>query len=149
MRATVVGLITAVLVAACGCGGGPLNVVNPPPVHGQNPPPFSGTFAFGNGPLVGAINASNGNLTGSLTFAGSCPAQVTGTYQELGQTGQAVPIGEAAFGQMTATTLTTTSACSSLGSAMFNFFVAVSSTKAYFSFSQVGTTNQISEEGFK
>jgi len=32
---------------------------------------------------------------------------------------------------------------------MFNFFVAVSSSKAYFSFSQAGTTNQISEEGFK
>lgn len=148
MKATVVVLITAVLVAACGCGGGPLNVVNPPPVHGQNPPPFTGTFAFGNGPLVGAINASNGNLTGSLTFAGSCPAQVTGTYQELGQTGQAVPIGQTAFGQMTATALATTPGCS-LGNVMFNFFVAVSSTKAYFSFSQAGTSNQISEEGFK
>lgn len=146
MKATVVVLITAVLVAACGCG--PLNVVNPPPVHGQNPPPFTGTFAFGNGPLVGAINASNGNLTGSLTFAGSCPAQVTGTYQELGQTGQAVPIGQTAFGQMTATALATTPGCS-FGNAMFNFFVAVSSTKAYFSFSQAGTSNQISEEGFK
>ena len=49
---------------------------------------------------------------------------------------------------MTATTLATTSG-SSLGRAMFNFFVAVSSSKAYFSFSQAGTTNQISEEGFK
>jgi len=144
MRVAVVVLVTAVLVAACGCR----NLVNPPPVHGQNPPPFSGTFAFGNGPLVGAINASNGNLTGSLTFAGSCPAQVTGTYQELGQTGQAVPIGQTAFGQMTATALATTQGCS-LGSVVFNFFVAVSSTKAYFTFSQVGTSNQISEEGFK
>lgn len=148
MKATVVVLITTVLVAVGGCGGGPLNVVNPPPVHGQNPPPFTGTFAFGNGPLVGAINASNGNLTGSLTFAGSCPTQVTGTYQELGQTGQAVPIGQTAFGQMTATALTTTQGCS-LGNAVFNFFVAVSSTKAYFNFSQAGTSNQISEEGFK
>jgi hypothetical protein len=97
---------------------------------------------------VGAINASNGNVTGSLTFAGSCPAQVTGTYQELGQAGQAVPIGQTAFGQMTATALATTPACS-LGSVVFSFFVAVSSTKAYFTFSQAGTSNQISEEGFK
>jgi hypothetical protein len=144
MKITV--LVTVALIAGWGCGVG--SIVNPPPVHGQNPPPFSGTFAFGNGPLVGAVNASNGNLTGTLTFAGSCPAQVTGTYQEIGQAGQAGQIGQTAFGQMTATPLTTTPGCSP-GSPVFNFFVAVSSTKAYFSFSQAGTSNQISAEGFK
>ena len=144
MKAT--GLLLAATVLVAGCGR--LNVINPPPVDGQNPPSFTGTFAFGNGPLVGAINATNGNLTGTLAFAGSCPAQVTGTYQEIGPSGQIGQTGQTAFGQITATTLTTTSACA-LGSAMFNFFVAVSSTKAYFSFSQAGTTNQISEEGFK
>jgi hypothetical protein len=143
MRANVVVLLMTVLVA--GCGGGPLNV------QAQNPPEFSGTFAFGNGPLVGAINASNGNLTGALTFASSCPAQVTGTYQEIGQTGQAGQTGQMAFGQLTATTLTTTpgSGACSFGNVVINFFVAVSSTKAYFSFTQAGTGTEISEEGFK
>lgn len=149
MRATVVVLITAVLVAACGCGGGPLSVVNPPPVPGPNPLDFIGTFAFGGGPLVGVINASNGILTGVVTFAGSCPAQVTGAYQKFGQNGQIAQTGQTAFGQITATTLPTTTACSPLGSAQFNFFVAVSSTKAYFTFSQIGTVNQIPEEGFQ
>jgi len=144
MRVTIVVLATIFLVAGGGCG----NLVNPPPAQGQSPPPpqFSGIFAFGNGPLVGAINASNGNLTGTLAFAGSCPAQVTGTYQEIGQNGQ--PTGQTAFGQLTATTLATTSGCV-VGSAVFNFFVAVSSTKAYFSFSQAGTTTQLLAEGFK
>lgn len=110
----------------------------PPPVGAQNPPQFSGTFAFGNGPIVGAITATNGNLTGTLTFAGACPAQITGTYQETGQT---------AVGQLTATP--SASATCPLATTVFNFFAAVSSSKAYFSFSVVGTNNQFSEEGFK
>lgn len=148
MRVTVVVLATIGVIAGGGCGGGPFNIVNPPPANGQNPPQFSGIFAFGNGPLVGAVNASNGNLTGTLSLAGSCPAQVTGTYQEIGQNGQTGQIGQTAFGQLTATTLATTSGCL-VGSTVFNFFVAVSSTKAYFSFSIAGSTTQISEEGFK
>ena len=142
MRVAVLAM--AVLIVGWGCGGGSFNVVNPPPVHGQNPQ-FSGTFAFGNGPIVGAINASDGNLTGTLTFVDSCPASVIGQYQAIGQTGQT------AFGQLTATTLTTTpgSGACSFGSVMINFFVAVSSTKAYFSFSHAGTGTAISEEGFK
>lgn len=133
----VIGLATTVLIVGWGCGGiSSLNAVNPPPVQAQNPPQFSGTFAFGNGPLIGAIDASNGNVSGAVAFAGSCLAQITGTYQEIGQT---------AFGQMTATPSTT---CPT-GSVVFNFFVAVSSTKAYFSFSVAGTNNQFPEEGFK
>ena len=138
MKAVIV-LATAVLIAGSGCGAvSSLNAVNPPPVGAQNPPQFNGTFAFGNGPLVGAINASSGTLTGTLAFAGSCLAQVTGTYQETGQT---------AVGQLTATPAVT-STCPG-GSLVFNFFVAVSSTKAYFSFSVAGTNNQFPEEGFK
>lgn len=124
-------LATAVLIAGWGCG-----TVNP--VNAQNPPEFSGTFAFGNGPLVGAINASNGNVTGTLAFAGSCLSQITGTYKESGQT---------AFGQLTATP-PASNTCPG-GSVSFDFFVAVSSTKAYFSFTLAGTSNQFPEEGFK
>ena len=125
-------LVTAVLIAGSGCGKISSEV------HAQNPPQFSGTFAFGNGPLIGTINASNGNLTGTLTFAGSCVGQITGTYTEDGQT---------AVGQLTATP--PASATCPGGTVAFNFFVAVSSTKAYFSFSVAGTNNQFSEEGFK
>ena len=130
-------LITAVLTAASGCG----KIL--PPVQAQNPPQFSGTFAFGNGPLVGAITATNGSLTGTMVFAGSCLAQITGTYQETGQT---------AFGQLTATPLTATPPATTTcpGTIVdFSFFVAISSSKAYFSFNVAGTNNQFSEEGFK
>ena len=138
MKAVIV-LATTVLIAGLGCGGiSSLNAVNPPPVQAQSPPQFIGTFAFGNGPLIGAINANNGNLTGSLAFAGSCLAQITGTYQENGQT---------AFGQLTATPFA--SATCPGGSVAFTFFVAVSATKAYFSFAVAGTNNQFPEEGFK
>src|SRR2546429_777694 len=92
MKAVIV-LITAVLIAAWGCGKISSSV------EAQNPPQFSGTFAFGNGPLVGATTATNGSLTGNMVFAGSCLAQITGTYQETGPT---------AFGQLTATPLTAT-----------------------------------------
>ena len=129
----VIVLAAAVLIAGWGCA-----TVNPPSVHGQNPPEFSGTFAFGNGPLVGAMNASNGNLTGSVAFAGSCLSQITGSYKESGQT---------AFGQLTATPPASIT-CPG-GSVSFDFFVAVSSTKAYFSFTVAGTNNQFPEEGFK
>src|SRR5438132_794613 len=109
----------------------------------QNPPQFSGTFAFGNGPLVGATTATNGSLTGNMVFAGSCLAQITGTYQETGPT---------AFGQLTATPLTATPPATTTcpgTPVVFSFFVALSSSKAYFSFSVAGTNNQFSEEGFK
>lgn len=131
MKAVIV-CITAVLIAAWGCGS------ISPPVEAQNPPQFSGTFAFGNGPLVGAITATNGNLTGTMAFVGSCVAQITGTYQETGQT---------AFGQLTATPAATATCPGT--TVVFSFFVAVSSSKAYFSFSIAGTNNQFSEEGFK
>ena len=132
-------LATTVLIVGWGCGRiSSLNPANPPPVQAQNPPQFSGTFAFGNGPLTGAITASDGHLSGALAFAGSCLAQVTGTYQEMGQT---------AFGQLTATPLASTTCPTA--SVVFNFFVAVSSTKAYFSFTVAGTNNQFPEEGFK
>lgn len=138
MKVTIV-LAMAVIIAGWGCGKiSSLNPVTPPPVGAQNPPQFSGTFAFGNGPIVGAITATNGNLTGTLTFAGACPAQITGTYQETGQT---------VVGQLTATP--SASATCPLAITVFNFFAAVSSSKAYFSFSVVGTNNQFSEEGFK
>jgi hypothetical protein len=135
MKAVIV-FITAVLIAAWGCGS------ISPPVEAQNPPQFSGTFAFGNGPLVGAITATNGNLTGTMVFVGSCLAQITGTYQETGQT---------AAGQLTATPVAATPATTSCPgtTVVFSFFVAVSSSKAYFSFSVAGTNTQFSEEGFK
>ena len=132
----VIVLATTVLIAGWGCG-------RLSSVQAQNPPQFSGTFAFGNGPLVGAINASSGNLTGTMVFAGSCLAQITGTYQETGQT---------AFGQLTATPLTVTPPATTTcpgTSVVLSFFVAVSSTKAYFSFNVAGTSNQFPEEGFK
>src|SRR2546429_7288087 len=69
MKAVIV-LITAVLIAAWGCGKISSSV------EAQNPPQFSGTFAFGNGPLVGATTATNGSLTGNMVFAGSCLAQI-------------------------------------------------------------------------
>src|SRR5207247_2413667 len=90
MKAAIV-VITAVLIAAWGCGKISSSV------EAQNPPQFSGTFAFGNGPLVGATTATNGSLTGNMVFAGSCLAQITGTYQETAPT---------ALGQLTATPLT-------------------------------------------
>ena len=136
MKAVIV-FITAILIAASGCGKISSSV------EAQNPPPFSGTFAFGNGPLVGAITATNGSLTGTMVFAGSCLAQITGTYQETGQT---------AFGQLTATPLTATSPATATcpgTTVVFSFFVAVSSSKAYFSFGVVGTNSQFSAEGFK
>ena len=137
MKAVIVLVfITAVLTAASGCG-------KISPVEAQNPPPFTGTYAFGNGPLVGAMTATNGSLTGTMVFAGSCLAQITGTYQETGQT---------AFGQLTATPLTATppATTSCPGTTVeLSFFVALSSSKAYFSFSVAGTNNQFSEEGFK
>jgi len=135
MKAVIV-LVSAVLIAGWGCGA-------VSSVQAQNPPQFTGTYAFGNGPLVGAITASNGNVTGTMVFAGSCLAQIAGTYQETGQT---------AFGQLTATPVTVappaTTTCPGTTIAL-SFFVAVSSTKAYFSFSVAGTNNQFPEEGFK
>jgi hypothetical protein len=131
MKAVIV-LITAVLIAAWGCGKISSSA------EAQNPPQFSGTFAFGNGPLVGAITATNGSLTGTMVFAGSCLSQITGTYQETGPT---------AFGQLTATPLATTTCPGT--PVVFSFFVALSSSKAYFSFSVAGTNNQFPEEGFK
>src|SRR2546429_2326292 len=86
MKAVIV-LITAVLIAAWGCGKISSSV------EAQNPPQFSGTFAFGNGPLVGATTATNGSLTGNMVFAGSCLAQITGTYQETGPTAFGQQIG--------------------------------------------------------
>jgi hypothetical protein len=136
MKAVIV-LITAVLIAAWGCGKISSSV------EAQNPPQFSGTFAFGNGPLVGAITATNGSLTGTMVFAGSCLSQITGTYQETGQT---------AFGQLTATPLTATPPATTTcpgTPVVFSFFVALSSSKAYFSFNVAGTNSQFSEEGFK
>jgi hypothetical protein len=130
MKAVIV-LVTVVLIAGWGCG-------TVSSVQAQNPPQFTGTYAFGNGPLVGAINASNGNVTGTMVFAGSCLAQIAGTYQETGQT---------AFGQLTATPVATTTCPGT--SITLSFFVALSSTKAYFSFNVAGTNNQFPEEGFK
>lgn len=131
MKAVIL-LITAALVAAWGCG----NISSS--VEAQNPPPFNGTFAFGNGPLVGVMTATDGSLTGTMAF-GSCLAKITGTYQETGQT---------AFGELTATPVTATSPCPGSPVAL-SFFVAVSSSKAYFSFTIESTNSQFSEEGFK
>lgn len=135
MKAVLV-FITAVLIAACGCG-------KISPVEAQPSPQFTGTYAFGNGPLVGAMTATNGNLTGTMVFAGSCLAQITGTYQVTGQT---------AFGQLTGTPLTVTPPATTTcpGTPVeLSFFVAVSSSKSYFNFSVAGTNNQFSEEGFQ
>ena len=83
---------------------------------------------------MGASNATSGNVTAALAFAGSCLAQITGKYQEIGRT---------ASGQLAATPRAATMC------PVFNFLVAVSSRKPYCSFSVAGTNNQFREEGFQ